>query len=501
MPLDELVIYELHVGTFTPEGTFDAAIPRLPELARARRDGDRADAGRDVPRRARLGLRRRLTFAPHRAYGGPDGLARLVDAAHAAGLAVILDVVYNHIGPGSEARRRLRPVLHRRATTRSGATRSTTRSAACASGRSRTPSCGSATTASTACGSTRRTRSSTTSPTHVLAELAERVRAIRPGALVISEMEIGDRAPIEEWGHDAQWADELHHALHVLLTGERDGYYAPYGKVADLARALSRTAAASGSSSARRTTTRSATARSATACRRRCAASPRPCVALRAADAAALHGRGVRRDAPFQFFTDHDDPAIAEATREGRAQGVRAVRRVRAARTCPTRRRARRSSARSCDPEAGDAELRAFYRELLAPAPHAAARGRDRRRRAPRDPARAPRRASSSSPTSPPRPRSSADADGGLARQARSRSARRGTGRARTSRSSPRTPSASSSACSTTTATRRAIELTERTRSTGTATCPASGPASATATASTARTSPSAASASTRRSC
>ncbi len=54
---------------------------------------------------------------------------------------------------------------------------------------------------------------------HVMAELAERVRAVHPRALVISEMEVGNRAPIERWGHDAQWADELHHALHVLLTG------------------------------------------------------------------------------------------------------------------------------------------------------------------------------------------------------------------------------------------------------------------------------------------
>ena len=60
-------------------------------------------------------------------------------------------------------------------------------------------------------------------PRHVLAELAERVRAINPRALVISEMATGDLRPIEEWGHDAQWADELHHELHVLLTGERDG--------------------------------------------------------------------------------------------------------------------------------------------------------------------------------------------------------------------------------------------------------------------------------------
>ena len=61
---------------------------------------------------------------------------------------------------------------------------------------------------------------------HLLAELGARVKAINPSVLVISEMEIGDRRPIGAWGHDAQWEDSLHHAVHVLLTGENEGYYA-----------------------------------------------------------------------------------------------------------------------------------------------------------------------------------------------------------------------------------------------------------------------------------
>ena len=75
-PATACVIYELHVGTFTPEGTFDAAVARLASAARARRDRDRADAGRRVPGRAQLGLRRRLPVAPHPAYGGPRGARR-----------------------------------------------------------------------------------------------------------------------------------------------------------------------------------------------------------------------------------------------------------------------------------------------------------------------------------------------------------------------------------------------------------------------------------------
>ena len=111
---------------------------------------------------------------------------------------------------------------------------------------------------------------------HVCAELAERVHALDPRPLVISEMEPDNWRPIDEWGHDAQWADRSHHELHVLLTGEQDGYYEGYGSVrATRARTCKRRATIrSGSWSAPRTTTRSGTARSATACRRTRSALP-----------------------------------------------------------------------------------------------------------------------------------------------------------------------------------------------------------------------------------
>ena len=99
-PWHEAVIYELHVGTFTPEGTF-AGVDRAPRLpGRTRRHGDRADAGRRFPRRAQLGLRRRAAVRAGRALrppGGPE--ARWSQAAHLRGLMVLLDVVYNHFGP------------------------------------------------------------------------------------------------------------------------------------------------------------------------------------------------------------------------------------------------------------------------------------------------------------------------------------------------------------------------------------------------------------------
>src|SRR6185503_8630172 len=97
---DDLVIYELHVGTFSPEGTFDGAIPRLAELAELGMTAVEVMPISTFPGNRNWGYDGVLGFAPHPVYGGPDGFARFVDAAHGAGLGVILDVVYNHVGPG-----------------------------------------------------------------------------------------------------------------------------------------------------------------------------------------------------------------------------------------------------------------------------------------------------------------------------------------------------------------------------------------------------------------
>ncbi len=103
LPLEELVLYELHVGTFTPEGTFDAVVPHLRRLRRLGITAIELMPVGTFPGARGWGYDGVYSYAPHPAYGGPDGLARLVDAAHREGLGVLLDVVYNHIGPGSEA--------------------------------------------------------------------------------------------------------------------------------------------------------------------------------------------------------------------------------------------------------------------------------------------------------------------------------------------------------------------------------------------------------------
>jgi maltooligosyltrehalose trehalohydrolase len=156
-------------------------------------------------------------------------------------------------------------------------------------------------------------------PHHICAELAERVHASNPRALVISEMEVGNWAPIEAWGHDAQWADASHHELHALLTGERDGYYAGYGSV----RALAHDLQGQGHDPRRLVVC----AQNHDQVGNRALGDRLPPDALRVAAAVTLFspctpllfmGEEHLEERPFQFFTDHIDPAIAEATRAGR---------------------------------------------------------------------------------------------------------------------------------------------------------------------------------------
>ena len=203
-----------------------------------------------------------------------------------------------------------------------------------------------------------------------------RARRSQPDALVISEMEPGDRRPIEEWGHDAQWADELHHALHVLLTGERDGYYAGFGTVDDLARALR----ATGAGAARRLRAEPRPGRQPRVRRPpaagRAPRSPRPCLLFAPQTPLLFMGEEYGETRPFQFFTDHDDPAIADATREGRRKEF--------ATFAAFARRGRARPAGAGDlralearPERGRRRAARVLPRAARAAPHAAARGRD----------------------------------------------------------------------------------------------------------------------------
>jgi maltooligosyltrehalose trehalohydrolase len=315
-PLDRLVIYELHVGTFSEEGTFEGAIPHLRELADLGVTAIELMPVAEFPGRRGWGYDGVHTYAPHHAYGGPQGLVRLVDAAHAAGLGVILDVVYNHVGPGSERISAFGPYFTDRHHTFWGdaidyarpAVREWAIQNACTWVRDYHVD-GLRLDATHAVFDD--------SERHVLAELADRVREERPGALITSEMETGDLRPIEDWGHDAQWADELHHELHVLLTGETEGYYGDYGSVGGLARQYERTPP-------ERlivcTQNHDQVGNRALGDRLESRHGPLAALCLLFAPQTPLlfMGQEYGEPRPFQFFTDHFDPAIATATREGR---------------------------------------------------------------------------------------------------------------------------------------------------------------------------------------
>jgi maltooligosyltrehalose trehalohydrolase len=316
--LDELVLYELHVGTFSDDGTFDAVIPRLGTLRELGITAVELMPVATFPGEHGWGYDGLYTYAPHRAYGGPQGLARLVDGAHAEGLGVILDVVYNHVGPGNEALRAFGPYFTSKYETFWGdaidyAQRGV-REWAIQNAEQWIRDYhvdGLRLDAVHAIFDD--------SPVHICAELARRVRSINRCALVISEMAVDDWRPIDEWGHDAQWADRSHHELHVLLTGECEGYYAGYGSPCALAEDLRG---------------RGDDPRRLVVCAQnhdqvgnRALGDRLPPDALRVAAAVTLFspctpllfmGEEYLERRPFQFFTDHIDPAIAEATREGR---------------------------------------------------------------------------------------------------------------------------------------------------------------------------------------
>ena len=354
--LDDLVLYELHVGTFTEEGTFDAAIARLPALAELGVTAIEVMPIATFPGERGWGYDGLYTYAPHPQYGGPHGFARLVDAAHATGLAVILDVVYNHVGPGNEALTAFAPYFSSRHQTFWGDaidySRRWVREWALQNAEQWIRDYhvdGLRLDAVHAIFDD--------SPTHICKELKDRVG----DALVISEMEIDNWLPIDEWGHDAQWVDRSHHELHVLLTGERDGYYEQFGSVSGLADDLRG---------------RGHEPRRLVVCSQnhdqvgnRAAGDRLPPDALRVAAAVTLFstctpllfmGEECFTERPFQFFTDHIDPAIAQATREGRKHEFEAFSSFKGEVPDPQALETfLRSKLDGCEPDA-------FYRDLLA---------------------------------------------------------------------------------------------------------------------------------------
>ncbi|MDA8449686.1 malto-oligosyltrehalose trehalohydrolase [Acidovorax sp. NCPPB 3859] len=236
-PWSDTVLYELHVGTFTPEGTFAAATERLPWLAEQGFTAVELMPVATFGGRHGWGYDGVLPFAPHPAYGTPDDMKRFIDRAHALGLMVFLDVVYNHFGPDGNYLGSYAPAFF------SETHHSPWGAAINFDGKDSGPV--REFFIQNALYWVREFRIDGLrldavhaivddgSP-HVLEDLAQRVRQATAGRHVhlVLENEKNESQRLaprpEPTRYDAQWNDDFHHALHVALTGERQGYYADY---------------------------------------------------------------------------------------------------------------------------------------------------------------------------------------------------------------------------------------------------------------------------------
>jgi len=247
--LADCIFYELHVGSFTPEGTFDAAIGRLGYLRELGVTALELMPVAQFPGSRNWGYDGVYPFAPQQSYGGAAGLKRLVDACHRQGLAVFLDVVYNHLGPEGNYLHAFGPYFTDRyrtpwgdAVNFDGPLSDGVRGYFIAN----------------ACHFVSEYRLDGLrldavhgifdfSARHILAELVDEVHALsielgRP-AYVIAESDLNDTRLITDsqhggYGLDAQWCDDFHHSLRALLTEDRSGYFRDFGRFSDLVKSF-----------------------------------------------------------------------------------------------------------------------------------------------------------------------------------------------------------------------------------------------------------------------
>ncbi len=354
-PLREWIIYELHVGTFTPEGTFDAVAPRLAELKELGVNALELMPVAQFPGERNWGYDGAYLYAVQNSYGGPDGLKRLVDAAHGLGIAVVLDVVYNHFGPEGAYAGLYGPYFNPKYKTpwgdainldgpHSDGVRNFYFENALAWLRDF------------------HLDALRLDAVHAIYDMSARPFLRELKAMVddvschdrrmyylIAESDLNDPRVVRPralGGHalDAQWCDDFHHALHAEITCEREGYYADFGRFAQLMKSFREGYVYTGQYSHFRQRSFGASAK---------AIPPRKFVVFsqnhdhignrmlgeRAASLVDLEGckllagsvllspylpllfmgEEYGEDAPFQYFVDHSDPQLVRSVREGRA--------------------------------------------------------------------------------------------------------------------------------------------------------------------------------------
>jgi maltooligosyltrehalose trehalohydrolase len=356
LPIEKYIICELHVGTFTPEGTFDAVIPHLDELADVGFTAVELMPVAQFPGSRNWGYDGAYPFAVQNSYGGSSGLKRLVDACHTRGLAAILDVVYNHLGPEGNYLPQFGPYF---------------------TDRYKTP-WGSAINFDDAHSDEVRHFFVSNavewirdyhfdalrldavhaildhSALNILQEIGAAVHNQRSllnrRFYVIAESALNDTRVIRPtvlggYGLDAQWNDDFHHSLHTLLTCEREGYYADFGEFQHMVDAFSEGFVYSGRYSSSRMRRHGNSSRDVPANQfvvfaqnhdqvgnRMLGERLSELVSFEACKLATsvvllspfvpllFMGDEYGEKAPFQYFVSHSDPQLVEGVRRGRRE-------------------------------------------------------------------------------------------------------------------------------------------------------------------------------------
>lgn len=401
--LEDFIIYELHTGTFTSEGTFEGAIGMLPYLRELGITALELMPVAAFPGSRNWGYDGVYLYAPHTAYGGPTGLKRLIDACHSEGMAVVLDVVYNHLGPEGNYLGEYAP---------------------CFTDVYRTPWGTAINFDGPQSDGVRRFfidnalywlteyhidalrldaihRIYDFGAHHVLREMAEafqrQAQALGRKAWLIAESDLNDPrvikpAAIGGHGIDTQWNDDFHHSLHTLLTAARHGYFVDFGRIEDLRKAIVEGFVYDGRRSAYRQRRYGASsaanpgrqfvvfnqnhdqiANADAGTRLSAMLAPEQqklaaAILLCAPNLPMLFmGEEFGASSPFDYFTSFADPALARAVSEGRRREYEPFFKSRAfpdPQAPETFDRSRIDWAEStCSPHS---ELLAFYRALIA---------------------------------------------------------------------------------------------------------------------------------------
>jgi maltooligosyltrehalose trehalohydrolase len=357
IPIEEMVLYEIHTGTFTPDGTFESVISPLDYL----KDELGVTAIElmpvaQFPGERNWGYDGAYLFAPQNSYGGPAGLKSLVNASHRKGLAVILDVVYNHLGPEGNYLGDFGPYF---------------------TDRYRTPWGSAINFDGPWSDDVRRFVVENAlywvteyhidglridaihgifdfSARHILEEIREAVhrqgKNLGRRIVVIAESSLNDVRVINPpsrggYGFDGQWNDDFHHCLHTLLTGERNGYYEDFGEIHQIVKALREGFVYSGQYSSYRKRRHGNSSKHLPPSKfvlfsqnhdqvgnRFSGDRLSTLVSFEALKLAAgmvllspnipllFMGEEYGEEAPFQYFVSHFDPALIESVRKGRKE-------------------------------------------------------------------------------------------------------------------------------------------------------------------------------------